>query len=225
MHGQQLHWSQVFELADHMAAKGGLSEGTAGGADGSVFEMWKASPSTTDLVVYQLFAARLLEGAGTVCDAWRTLILCGIPKAKLIEAFGDMRWICKTPCMQKWYLAPLTRVMNRYLTPCPVHALGFKKGMRVDYVIEIIRMCLYLSQLWSFCHCVIVQLDVETAFDTIIHACIAEALYARGCPAIIISAIMRELFNLQAYLQVNGVGDGNVFPFSRGGRQGGVETP
>eukprot|EP00973_Karenia_brevis_P083246 11542727-Karenia_brevis.AAC.1 len=44
-------------------------------------------------------------------------------------------------------------------------------------------------------------------------------------PATLIAAVMREFVDLSAEMSVKGLGTTGPFPFLRGGRQGGVETP
>eukprot|EP00973_Karenia_brevis_P046696 6478738-Karenia_brevis.AAC.1 len=47
----------------------------------------------------------------------------------------------------------------------------------------------------------------------------------RGVPAALVAAVMAEYVDLRAEMAVSGVGSTEPFPFQKGGRQGGVETP
>eukprot|EP00973_Karenia_brevis_P045926 6359862-Karenia_brevis.AAC.1 len=92
----------------------------------------------------------------------------------------------------------MMEVILRNMQQTVVRSLGFKPGMRVDYVIEIIRHILRLSATWSQMHAVIVAADILTAFDSIKHALITMAMLKMGVPAGLMAAMMREFVDLCA---------------------------
>ena len=172
-----------------------------------------------------LFRERMTEGTGPVDDSWRRLLLTGIPKKVHMLAFQDLRWICRSPGLQKSYLGSIVAACIRHAIPSPVRTLGFKPRMRVDFPIELIRQCLHLADLWSGLRCVVVSRGVAFAFDCISHMLMPTALHKRGIPVTLINALMQEMCALEADMTVYGVGTTNAFPYERGGRQGGKETP
>ncbi len=57
------------------------------------------------------------------------------------------------------------------------------------------------------------------------HSVIAESLTARGIHPQLVANFIRELFDVNAIISVPRAGETPPFPFTKGGRQGGTETP
>ena len=104
-----------------------------------------------------------------------------------------------------------------------VHTYGFKAGKCTDDVIALVRQLLFLVDAWGFeLHCAVQ--DVLTAFDSMDHDLMFAALRQRGVRPGRVAANARELTVLQAVISLTGAGDSEPPPFTRGGKQGGVET-
>ena len=89
---------------DVVFSRAAMSTGTAGGKDGLVGEIWKTIPYAMMLIIWFYFRLRAEYGYGEVSEAWRTLCLMGLPKTRTPLNFGDFRYICKSPVLQKLYL-------------------------------------------------------------------------------------------------------------------------
>ena len=114
--------------------------------------------------------------------------------------------------------------LRRHLKPSAVHSYGFRARSRCQVVTALVRQLLFLAYNWNMPLLVAVQ-DVRTAFDAMQHAHIALALEKRGVDPGLVAANLRELSGIQDYITLPGVGDSAPFLYTRGGKQGGVETP
>ena len=83
---------------------------------------------------------------------------------------------------------------------------------------------LYASSVWGL-PLAISQQDVRTAFDSMGHHLICETLLSRGVKPLNVGLHIRELTGMQAFIELPHVGKTDLFDFSRGGKQGGIETP
>ena len=91
-------------------------------------------------------------------------------------------------------------------------------------VTGLVRQLLYLASSWGLPLLVACQ-DVQTAFDTMRHSDIASTLCNRGVKAYLVAGMMRELTGLHAFMSLPAAGVTRPFDYSKGGKQGGVETP
>ena len=91
-------------------------------------------------------------------------------------------------------------------------------------VCGLVRQLLFLSNVWGLPLLVACQ-DVCTAFDTMSHDVIVDALLARGCSPQLACVCLRELTGIQAVATLPGAGTTQPFVFEKGGKQGGAETP
>lgn len=114
--------------------------------------------------------------------------------------------------------------MRQQLRPSHVHSYGFKPTCRTSHITALVRQLQYLSARWDLPLIVALQ-DVKTAFDAMHHEHIAESMSQRGVSAGVTAAHLRELTGLHAFITLPGVGDTQKFCYSRGGKQGGLETP
>ena len=67
--------------------------------------------------------------------------------------------------------------------------------------------------------------DVQTAFDDMSHELISESMLYRGVSKQLNAALMRELIGLKACMSLPAAGTTPPISYSKGGKQGGVETP
>ena len=110
------------------------------------------------------------------------------------------------------------------LKPSLVHTYGFRSGKRTADVTSILKELLHYATTWRRKVFVASQ-DVETAFDSMCHDYLMEAMLQRGLHPMSVLALMRELTGLSATISIPGAGCTDAFEFSRGGKQGGIVTP
>ena len=67
--------------------------------------------------------------------------------------------------------------------------------------------------------------DIRTAFDSMPHQLVCDSLLARGVRAIDVGLHIQELTDVEACISIPFVGSIDLFPFHKGGKQGGVATP
>ena len=113
---------------------------------------------------------------------------------------------------------------RRTLRLSNVHIYGFRQGCCPELVTEILRQLLFQGVKWNK-PVYILSADIRTAFDDMGHARIFEALLARGVHPTIAKAIILEYLDLVARVNVADADPSGFFQISKGGRQGGVETP
>ena len=110
------------------------------------------------------------------------------------------------------------------LRPSCVAAFGFRPRLRADDVIAIMTRAIYLADIYGL-PLFIASQDVATAFDSMDHQILAEAMIARGLEPPAVGSLLRELSGLRACISIAGAGSCHPFDFQRGGKQGGTETP
>eukprot|EP00973_Karenia_brevis_P073142 10159766-Karenia_brevis.AAC.1 len=162
-------------FGDVVGARAALSNGTAGGKDGLVSEIWTAIPFALMLVIWLYFKLRAEYGHGEVSDAWRTWCLVGLPKIRNPIVFSEFRYICKSPVLQKWYLKSLVEVIQRIRRPSHVHTYGFRKGRSPMLITELFRQLLFLSHEWGP-GIAIGSFDIKIAFDSMDHSIVFDAM-------------------------------------------------
>jgi hypothetical protein len=212
------------ELYDVLQARAALPLDKGVGVDGISAEIYKSIPWRATLHIYHLFKSRLKFEASGESPFWKVLQFLGIPKVKDVRVFGDLRWICKSSILQKWYLRALRPQLRRQIRPSWVHSYGFKRFCRTSHITSLVRQLQYISQSWGMPLLVALQ-DVEVAFDSMEHEHIVTSMSARGITAGMVGAHMRELCNMRAVITLPGAGDTQSFSYNKGGKQGGIETP
>ena len=212
-------------LWDFLQARARIQPNTACGPDGVPPEVYLDLPFITVLHVFELFKKRnaLLDGEAS-SSFWKMLEFVGLPKSKEVSEFGDLRWICKSAILQKWYMRASLPCLRNALRPSRVHAYGFKRQSNTSMVCGLIRQLLFLADSWGLPLLVACQ-DVSTAFDAMGHELISNALSSRGCPDHLTCRFVWELTGIHAVITLPGAGTTEPFEFNRGGKQGGVETP
>ena len=142
-------------------------------------------------------------------------------KAASLNAF---RWIGKLDCCHKWYARCLQPALRSSLTTTPVETLGFRPGYRCGDIVAIVRQTLFVAYRWGL-PLVLGSADVGTAFDTMEHEHMQDALLGRSLHPQLVQALMREISSLSCRIEITGAGQSDTFSLERGGKQGGVETP
>ncbi len=80
---------------------------------------------------------------------------------------------------------------------------------------------MHVAVMWGLPLVMSVQ-DVRIAFDSMPHKLVKDALLVRGVSAHCTGLHMREVIGMQVLPYA---GQTPLFPFGKGGKQGGVETP
>ena len=215
----------TLEFWDTIQGRAELRSGSAAGSDGNTPDVYLQLPFLAVAQVHRFFQSRSeLVPMSDSSIHWKVLQFIGLPKEKFIKDFTGLRWICKSAVMQKWYLRALRPRLRHQLRPSYVHSYGFRKQVSTGDVTGLMRELLYLSRTWNIPLVTAVQ-DVKVAFDSMPHELIWESLVARGASALNAGLHMRELTALEAYITLPFVGETERFPFHKGGKQGGIETP
>ena len=212
------------ELLTVFIARSRMNEGTVGGPDGLVSEVWKAVPLILVIAILELFVKRHLGGELEVPAEWSLIDLVCIPKVKKPLDVSQFRFIARLPVLQKWYLRSIIELVNRSVDPSPVHTYGFKKGCRIAHITELLREILHLSRKWGR-DAYILQLDVRTEFGSMSHGEIVLTLRRRGVHPYLIGAVEAEYRFLIGRVILADADVSEQLAFLRGGRQGGIETP
>ena len=213
------------ELFDVLQGRAHLKGFKEAGYDGCTAEVWKAIPFITVVHVWALFQDRASLKACDESPFLRILMFAGIPKTRFVTRFSDLRWIAKTPVLQKWYMRSLRPQYLREVSTSPVHSYGFKIGFRTEDIGQLIKELLVNHDRWRDHPSLFVgSQDLATAFDKMQHAVVAHSLKRRGISNGTIARILQELYDLQGILTVPGAGDTKPFPYTLGCKQGAVET-
>ena len=210
-------------LHDVIFARAVISTNTAGGKDGIVGEIWRDLPYCMIIVLWVLFRLKAEYGLGKVSDAWRVWELVGLPKMKCPNSFDEFRYICKSPVLQKWYLKSIVNAAQRYRKPSIVQTYGFRKGRGPMLITELVRHLLFLSHEWG-ARVFVGSFDIKTAFDSMKHALMFKSMVARGIPEQMAVALVWELCDVKADVEIFGVTATKDVEINSGGRQGGTET-
>ena len=88
---------------------------------------------------------------------------------------------------------------------------------------ELVRQILFLSHQWGPA-VYVGSYDIKTAFDTMRHHFMFNALLTRGAPESLAVSLVWELCDVKADAFVIGVAEAHGIDFNSGGRQGGTET-
>ena len=213
------------EFWDTLQARAKMKPEGAAGADGITTDVYLQLPFLTLVYVHRLFKRRArFERSTPSSPFWKILQFIGLPKCKHASDFDSMRWICKSPLLQKWYLRSLQYGIRAQFQASHVHSYGFRPGISTSNVTGLARELLHTARAWNLPLLVSVQ-DVKFAFDSMPHGLIQAALLARGVAPQYVGLHTRELAGLQGNITLPFVGTTEMFDFDKGGKQGGVETP
>jgi hypothetical protein len=121
------------------------------------------------------------------------------------------------------YLAVVTKLTHYYSEPVHDNQCGFSAGRQEGEIFKLCRMAIHKATLWNI-PLYTCKLDVDRAFDVMRHSLILDSLLAAKCPAKLCVALMRDLSQNSMTLLFQGECWPNI-PYTRGGKQGGSETP
>ena len=118
------------EFWDVVQARSKIRKGGVAGADGNSSDIFRELPFMTLFQVYEMFCKRSSWNAGSGdSPLWQVLQCIGLLKHSKVSSFEDLRWICKSPVLQRWYMRSLQPLLRQNMQPSKVvHSYGFRSG-------------------------------------------------------------------------------------------------
>eukprot|EP00974_Lingulodinium_polyedra_P120205 11174104-Lingulodinium_polyedra.AAC.1 len=127
--------------------------------------------------------------------------------------------------MQKAFLRPVVGLAQLHRRPSAVHTYGFKANCSCAQVSELLRMVLDKANSFGK-SCYVLSADIKTAFQLLSHDAVQRALRRYEVPPLLRRCLLEELTGLRVKASLPGVDAPEGFiPYTRGGREGGVDTP
>ena len=157
---------QTYDVVQSIAAQ---QSGQRPGLDGLVPEQIKWLPMRAKLLMAQLLAERFEQGAeGRRPNAWKQMLLTGIPKEKSLRELDKWRLISLTSVGQKVFLRPVMALVEEHRLASKVHTYGFRKHCSCAHIIELLRTLVLKANLYRKT-LYILSCDVKGAFQGIQH--------------------------------------------------------
>ena len=102
---------------------------------------------------------------------WKMLIFATLNKKKVIRAFKDLRWIAKTPTLQRMFLSIVRRWYRQdaQVELLKTYSCGFSSDKRVSDVSGIMLEVFWLSAEWKSFVVAAFAGDVELVFGHPVH--------------------------------------------------------
>ena len=211
-------------LFDVLVARATLKNSTAPGVDGLVPEMFKELPYCLVARICELFQHHFLHLSSPSPSSWNVLEYIGIPKTKHARKLEEYRWLSKLFVFSKWYVNSWRPIFRQQLPPTPVKIYGFQRNHSSDDVVSLLRECLVDAHRFPR-PIIVASMDVKTAFDSVLHEVLDDALGGQDISVSARIAMLSGLFGKSGRIRLPDAGLSPDFPFLRGGKQGGVETP
>jgi hypothetical protein len=221
--GQEGHISLPLCLLCEHLSRGRGKLRTAPGLDGVLWGSLVSMPHRVLLALRVVLEARInaYPCSVGVVGAWREVLLHMIPKNGNPELPSHWRPIALSSVFQKLFLSIVTALLEEYGPADPLQR-GFRSGGQTMEVAETVRVLARKSLEWG-CPVYVLKADISRAFDNIRHAPLEGALSRLGVPAKLQHCIFQEL---ECHLNFSCQGAAwSGFAPSKGGRQGGSETP
>ena len=204
------------EFWDTLQSRAELKPGTSAGIDGNTPDIYAELPFLAVARVHSYFQDRCKFDLGSAeSPYWKVLEFLGLPKTNFVSEFSQLRWICMSPVLQKWFLRSLRPTLRKEVNHSTVHAYGFRKGTSTSQVTGLVRQLQYLADTWNLPLVTAIQ-DVQTAFDSMPHRLISQAMIARGISPHLTGLHVRELTAMSAYIQLPHCGKTDMFPYTKG---------
>ena len=210
---------------DVLQGRAKMKANTAPKTNGCPPEVFKALPFFVCIHVWRLFLDRQKHIDSEDPPEWKHIDYAGIPKEPRAVRYDKYRWISSLDCFWKWYVSSLIHCI-RPMLPVPRHVCnyGFKAGLNCIDIVCVLRQVLFLAHRWNL-PAFVAALDVATAFDSIDHGVMGDLLARAGVHAEHACCLLREVSGISASLSVPTAGSTSRFSWTRGGKQGGKETP
>ena len=210
-------------MFDVVTGRASTKPRTAPGADGGPPEIYLALPYDVVYRIWQAFKDRYSNSSSIDPVTWNVIEFCCLQKTSEPICFDDFRYLGKLDCFAKWYMRSLMPLLRSSLRPSSVATFGFKTGFNCDDVISILMETIAVAHQWGL-NLVIGTLDIQIAFDSIKHECLANALIQRGLHPTMVRALLREVSHMTCRITLPGTDPSDSFEMHVGGKQGGVET-
>ena len=213
-----------FMLCD-ILSQSGRKRYTAPGLDGITSGALGYLPLAAIDTLVNLCESRINGDLGhdSLIADWIHVAISLIPKVRNANTAKKWRSIALTSCLQKVYLAVVTKLDQFYSEPCHHMQYGFSLGKQVMEITELRRLAAQKSTRWGV-SLYSMKLDVHRAFDALRHGVILAALERSSCPVRLQLAMLRELAHFDITLNFQGsVWEG--ITYLNGGKKGGSDTP
>ena len=196
------------------------------GIDGITWNMLTSLPPSSVEVLRRLLESRLNNEPGfeDSVQEWCDILITLIPKVNNAVTVHQWRPISLTSVVQKLFLSICSRMLTEFGRPIHPGQYGFVPGKQTMEVSECLRLVLQKCDTWGL-PVYILKIDAFRAFDSMWHDVIESALLSSDVHPRLIHAIMRELSFGTASLKLGDIVWDRVFSYSKGGRQGGTDTP
>ena len=215
-------------LAEILNALAEAATNKTPGEDQVTSEMWKMLPFEAKIRI-AIHMRRHLVGEGHARPwSWKLLVMVAVAKHRGPCTLEDHRFLALTSTMSKWYLRVVVLTFRKdeeRLPPREVHTLGFTTAKSTAHLTHAVRLALQTAALWKGVGVVIAVMDIQQYFDNMDHADMLGAMERRGYRKWILRALQREMLGLWGEATVADADPSQIFPFRKGGRTGGVETP
>ena len=201
-----------------------MKAGKACSEDGLVAEMLQAAPDHL-LEMLALLFSDLLSGRGGMPEDWKTNRLIVLFKKGDASLPKNYRPIMILPVLSKLFSGILLERMSEKLeekrTP---EEMGFRKRYSCSDLIHTLRMMgeramEFGETIWM------ASLDLEKAFDKVLHAAVFDALDDAEVDSCTVSAVRALYSNNKACIRRTGGANSRVFDILRGVRQGDPLSP
>ena len=192
--------------------------------DGLVAEMLQNS-SETFLEMLALLFSDLLSGRGGIPEEWKCSRLMVLYKKGDARLPHNYRPIMILPVLSKLFSGILLERMSRQLeesrTP---EEMGFRKAFNCSDLVHMLRMLGEKAAEWGETVWM-ASLDLEKAFDKLLHTAVFEGLECTQIDPCTIAAVRSLYTHNRACIQVRGGSRSRVFSILRGVRQGDPLSP
>ena len=156
-----------------LQARAEMKNNKAQDQKGIVAEMVKLIPFDSCIHINDTFMHMYTRDEGGEVASWRVTDFTAIPKEDKVEELADYRWIAKQAHFRQWYNRTW-RDRYRQQRFSAVRTFGFSKGFRTGDVTGMVRAALQKASAWGY-GIVVVELDILTAFDQMIHEALDDA--------------------------------------------------
>ena len=194
------------------------------GTDNITAGMLKVLPIEVLYYLYLLFLLKLKGIHIDSPDSWRFLRMRGIPKEVQARTLQQWRWLTVTSTVQKLFAKCALWLLEPQLREVRVQSLGFRAEVGTTFVHSTLRIILAKAAAFKL-PLMLTNADVQTAFASITITELAVALSEMGACSTLQYALLDELMRLKAQASVADAPASCVFNFTKGGREGGSDTP
>jgi hypothetical protein len=201
-----------------------MKKGRTGASDGLVSEMLQTGHDALVAMLASLFTD-VLSGRMEPPEAWRVARLSVIFKKGDRADVRNYRPVSIIPVLAKLFsIVVYGRIRQAVDSKLLEEQFGFRSGRGCDDAVHVLRLVVEKSAEWGH-ELWMATLDVEKAFDKVLHAALFEALLSSGIDFALL-AMLRKLYkDMAAYVQaVPGV-ESRRFSVRRGVRQGDPLSP